>query len=112
MSSVTEFTESGILSELSKMCEPIELVGVKLLPEYPKQQGFTIEQFQQHCTKAITFCAESFTKNSAAYFVLKDPFKVYDSNDLNSLRNRFENELGVLHEKVEYDYRFIVQNCS
>lgn len=107
MSSVMEFTESRMLYKLSKHGKPTYVVGVMLLPEYPKQQGFTIDQFQQHCFKAITFCADSFTRDSAIYFILKDPFKAHDSNDLNSLRNRFENELGDLHEKVEYEYRFI-----
>jgi len=110
MSSVTVFTENRVLYELSKRVKPINVVGVMLLPEYAKQLGFTIDQFQQHCFIAITSCADSFMRDSAVYFVLKDPYMAHDSTNLNSLRNRFENELGDLYKKVEYDFRYIVRD--
>lgn len=110
MSSVTVFTENRMLYELSKRVKPINVVGVMLLPEYAKQLGFTIDQFQEHCFIAITSCADSFIRDSAVYFVLKDPYMSHDSTNLNTLRNRFENELDNLHTKIEYEFSFIVQN--
>ncbi len=97
---------------LSNNKRPVNVIGVMLLPEYPKEYGFTIEQFQNRCVKSLRVCRDSFTTDSAVYFVLNFPIKIQTFGGKEFLRSYLEQKLGDLNRKVEYDFRFIVQKMS
>jgi len=108
MAQVIEMTSNQLMAELEEHPSPTTIIGVMLLPEYPKLKGFTIEQFQEHCFHSIDFCGDRFTGDSAMYFIWNYSVVVHNVLEMDALRNHFEQAIGDLHEKVEYEFRFII----
>lgn len=87
----------------------VNVIGVMLLPEYPREYGFTIEQFQNQCVQSLRVCGDSLKSGSAVYLILNLSIKVKNFSGLEFLRRYLEQKLGDLNNKVEFDIQFIVK---
>lgn len=109
MGQVIEMTSDQLMVRLAEHPSSTTIIGVMLLPEYPKLKGFTIKQFQKYCFKSINFTGDKFAEDAAMYFIWNYSVVVNGVLEMDALKSLFEKTLGDLHTRVEYDFRFIIQ---
>lgn len=99
---------------LVSLGELLEMVGdyplcvkeIHAIPEYPKEQGYTIEDFVRFSKRNVTFC-EVRDSGGFVRFILPRYLFPVDMESIIFVKALFNKAFEEISAKVEFDYRAV-----
>lgn len=79
-----------------------------LIAEYPLEKDFSLEDFSKHCHEKMNMCKYVMDTGGTIRFVFGRDLHIEHIDQLLFVVHLFQTALGDLHEKVEFEWRAII----